>query len=92
MNLDLSVTSMSHQLLKALSPAPFDDLCADLDDGSYRYYSLDQFRRLYNDAVESMRAYEELAGTLELQLELCRDRNSELEHSLMEYADMVNCP
>ena len=60
----LSVTKMNHVLLDSLSDAPFDDLAATDFSGNIELYSFDSFRRLYNDAVESMLSYR-LAESLE---------------------------
>ena len=86
--IDMSVTSMSHQIISSLSGDAFDDLCALACDGSCCLYSFDQFRRLYNDAVESMQAYKDLSARLMIQLEEARDCNNELQQCLMEYADI----
>ena len=84
---DISVTSMSHHPLSSLSSAAFDDLCAEAYDGSSFYCSFDQFRRLYNDAVESMLAYKDIAQSLDCELEEARSHIAKLENALREFAD-----
>ena len=56
-----SLTNMNHVIIEELSPAPFDELALRLHSGEYQFLSYDMFRRLYNDAVESMQAYRKLA-------------------------------
>lgn len=84
---NMSLTNMSHKLIDTLSAAPFDDLFTENQDGSADTYSFDQFRRLYNDAVESMNAYKLLASTLDYELEDSRKHCNELYNTLMEFTD-----
>ena len=84
---NMSVTSMSHKFITDLLIDPFDGLCAVDNEGCFENYSLDQFRRLYNDALESMLAYRQVAQDLENDLETLRRHNSKLEQSLREFAE-----
>ena len=80
---DTSVTSMQHHLLQELESLPFDDdLLAVGFDSSTEVYSLDEFRRLYNDAVESMHHYRYL---LSRQMEETEKAYLEAKH----YADLL---
>ena len=79
-----SVTSLKHHLLASLGPAPFADLCATDHHENTELYSFDVFRRLYNDAVESMLYYQKLAQTSQEQADAYSHRCQELEYRLME--------
>ena len=83
----LSVTEMKHALLETLENAPFSDLAAITYDGKYLGFSYDQFRRLYNDAVESMRAYRDLASKYEHDYEEELHRSARLEQCLRELTE-----
>ena len=84
---DISVTSLTHRVLADLAPAPFHDLCAtDYTDGC-EFYSYDTFRRLYNDAVESMLHYKDLAEKNRMEADDLFSRCHELECCIMELAD-----
>lgn len=84
---NMSLTKMSHKLIDTLSAAPFDDLFAEYKDGTTDTFSFDQFRRLYNDAVESMNAYRLIAGTLDYELEDLQKHCDGLNVALMDYAE-----
>ncbi len=86
-HLDLSITTMEHHILSRLEPAPFDDLHAEGMDGTSFYGSLNTFRRLYNDAVETAEAYRSLSKHLEDELEEYRNRCNELEQTIRELTD-----
>ena len=58
---NVSITSMHHTTLTDISYFLDDTLAASGSDGSFETYTLESFRRLYNDAVESMNAYHTLA-------------------------------
>ena len=53
-------------------------------DGESECYSLDLFRRLYNDAVESMRGYQALASEHAREVEKYRMECDRLEGCLHE--------
>lgn len=83
---DISVTSLTHRVLAGLAPAPFHDLCAtDYTDGC-EFYSYDTFRRLYNDAVESMLHYKCLAEKNRMETDDLASRCHELECCIRELA------
>lgn len=86
-NQNISVTSMEHRLLSSLGSAPFDDLFSEDFKGDTQYYSFDAFRRLYNDAVESMNCYRSLVSTLEEERDAYISRCSELEDALRELSE-----
>ena len=79
---NISVTSMEHRLLSSLGTAPFDDLFAEDFNGDVQCYSFDAFRRLYNDAVESLICYRSLVSALEEERNFYYSRCNELEDSL----------
>lgn len=81
---NVSITQLQHHALAALEPAPFYDLCATDHHGNSEFYSYDIFRRLYNDAVESMRHYKRTAESNHLEIDDLRARCHELECRLME--------
>ena len=81
-----SVTALEHRILATLEPAPFSDLCAEDYHGNTEFYSFDVFRRLYNDAVESMQFYEQLAEGYCNAADMYRAQCENLEKHLMEYA------
>ena len=86
---DISVTSMKHTVLSGLESVPLKDLgnlCAVDLHGGARFYSFDSFRRLYNDAVESMDAYRRLLASAEEERDFYASRCSELEAALREMA------
>ena len=85
---DPSVTSMKHHVLKALEPSPFFELCVDGFDGSSAHYTYDEFRRLYNDAVESMMHYRYLLSKAKDELEESRNEANNYYLALMEQADL----
>ena len=59
---NVSITSMHHTTLTDISYWFSDDMIAvSGSDDSFQTCTLDTFRRLYNDAVESMNAYHTLA-------------------------------
>lgn len=76
---NISVTSMHHTTLTELDFFLSDTLCARGSDGSFRTYSPDAFRRLYNDAVECMKSYRAMA-------ELYSDK---AEHYQQLYEDVM---
>ena len=84
---NMSLTNMSHKLIDTLSSGAFDDLFTENMDGSTDNYSFDQFRRLYNDAVESMNSYKLIACTLDHELENSRKHSDELYNSLLEFTE-----
>lgn len=58
----LSITNMKHKIIASLEPVPFDDeLRLSFYDDDPVFCPFDSFRRLYNDAVESMQGYKDLA-------------------------------
>ena len=81
---NVSVTQLQHHTLAALEPAPFFDLCAIDYHGNNEFYSYDIFRRLYNDAVESMLHYKRTAEISHLEIDSLRAHCHELECRLME--------
>ncbi len=80
----LSVTGFEHRLLESLEESPFGGLYAVGYDGESECYSLDLFRRLYNDAVESMRGYQALASEYAREAEKYRMECDRLEGCLHE--------
>ena len=83
---DSSVTSMQHHLLQELEILPFDDeLLAMGFDSSSEVYSLDEFRRLYNDAVESMHHYQYLLSRQKDETERMRQEAKHYEDLLEEH-------
>ena len=82
-----SITSMQHAILKELESAPFDELALLTESGDRKFISYDLFRRLYNDAVESMNSYMKLADDYRLKYEEEASRNSMLEQDLMELSE-----
>jgi hypothetical protein len=78
---------MKHCLLERLDPTPFNDLCVTDFHGNTYYLCLDAFRRLYNDALESMNCYEQFAETCRLEAEKLRQRCERLEDRLMELSE-----
>ena len=84
---NVSVTNLAHRTLACLEAAPFSDLCATDRQGRSEYYSFDVFRRLYNDAVESMLHYKKLAEDCRTEAEGLSLRCRELECQLMELTD-----
>lgn len=58
---NISLTSMHHTTLTDLSYYLDDNISVTGSDGSFETYTSDSFRRLYNDAVESMNTYRTLA-------------------------------
>ena len=83
-DLNISVTSMEHRLISVLDSAPFDDILTEDYQGDVQYYSFDAFRRLYNDAVESMNCYRNVVSSLEKERDLYFSRCSELEDIIRE--------
>ena len=79
---NVSITSMHHTTLTDLSYFLDDTLAASGSDNSFETYTLETFRRLYNDAVESMNAYRALAesyrGKAEHYQKLYDDKMHEL--------------
>ena len=84
---NISVTSMEHRLLSSLGSAPFDDLFAEDFKGDMQFYSFDAFRRLYNDAVESLNCYRSLVSSLEEERDIYISKCSELEDYLRELTE-----
>ena len=84
---DISVTALTHHVLARLEAAPFHDLCATDYHGNCEFYSYDTFRRLYNDAVESMLHYKVLAEKNRLEADDLVSRCHELECCIRELAD-----
>ena len=80
----LSVTNLTHHLLETLEESPFGGLHAVSYDGGSDFYDLDLFRRLYNDAVESMHSYQSLAAALDREAEKYRLECDRLEGCLHE--------
>ena len=85
-----SVTDLQHCILATLEPAPFTDLHVEDYQGNSGYYSFDIFRRLYNDAVESMQFYKRLAEDYCNTADMYRAQCENLEHHLMEL-DQESC-
>ena len=85
---NVSVTHLTHHPLAALDPSPFHDLCATDYQGGCEFYSYDVFRRLYNDAVESMLHYKHIAETNCQEINVLHAHCHELECCLMELADV----
>ena len=86
-NPNLSVTNLTHHLLETLEESPFGGLYAVGYDGKSECYDLDLFRRLYNDAVESMHGYQALAATLGREADIYRLECDRLENCLREICD-----
>ena len=84
---DISVTSLTHHVLADLKPAPFDDLCATDYHGASKFYSYNTFRRLYNDAVESMLHYKSLAEKNRLEADDLASRCHDLECCIRELTE-----
>ena len=82
-----SITCLKHQILVSLEPAPFHDLCAAGSLGDTEFYSFDVFRRLYNDAVESMLYYKKLAESNRSEVDSLLAHCQKLEIALMEQSD-----
>jgi len=80
----LSVTGFEHRVLETLEESPFGGLYAASYDGKSECYDLDLFRRLYNDAVESMRGYQALAAEYTRETEKYRLECDRLENCLRE--------
>ena len=78
---------LKHRILISLDPAPFEDLCAADLQGGTEFYSFDVFRRLYNDAVESMLYYRKLAQANRSEADALHVRCQKLECALMELTD-----
>ena len=84
----VSVTSLQHHILASLEASPFYDLYAvDYNDNS-EFYSFDTFRRLYNDAVESMLHYRLIALEQYSEISELHSRCHELECSIRELSDI----
>ena len=73
--LDSSVTTMQHHLLSDLGYFLEDTIAATGFDGSFETYTLDEFRRLYNDAVECRNYYRHL-------LDIAIAENKSLQHKV----------
>ena len=82
-----SITSMKHVLIKELAPAPFEELVIYTDAGEHHLLTYDMFRRLYNDAVDSMISYRTLAEDYLQKYEAETARCNMLEQSLMELSE-----
>ena len=82
-----SITNMNHVIIEELSPAPFDELALRLHSGEYQFLSYDMFRRLYNDAVESMQAYRKLAEDYQKKYVTEHEYADRLQQSLIELSD-----
>ena len=79
---DITVTSMKHCLIKELVPAPFDDLVAKGYDGTISFLSFDSFRRLYNDALESLQQALRIISELESERDQLSEYCASLEDSI----------
>lgn len=80
---DITVTSMEHRLIKELSPASFDDgLAAEGYDGNIIFLSYDSFRRLYNDALESIQQALRIISELEDERNKLSEYCASLEDSI----------
>lgn len=73
-----SITEMHHTRLSNLAPFLGDTLGATGEDDTFEAYSYEDFRRLYNDAVETMQYYWMLAQHYHEEYEHFRDRYYEL--------------
>ena len=82
-----SITTMQHSIIRELEPAPFDELTFLTDSGDRKFISYDMFRRLYNDAVETMNSNMKLADDCHHKYESELSRNSMLEQRLMELSE-----
>lgn len=82
-----SITNLNHGIIDELSPAPFDELALRLHSGEYQFLSYDMFRRLYNDAVESMQAYRKLAEDYQQKYVAEHEYADRLQQSLIELSD-----
>ena len=82
-----TITGMNHVIIDDLSPAPFDELSLHLHSGEYQFLSYDMFRRLYNDAVESMQAYKKLAEDYQQKYITEHEYADSLQQSLIELSD-----
>lgn len=79
-----SITDLKHHLLKTLENGLSEDLYSEGYDGEYNSYSLDTFRRLYNDALESMYCYRILSDVYRREADEYRQRCDELENCIRE--------
>ena len=86
-NPKVSVTSMQHRLLYSMDAAPFDDIVTEDHQGHTEYYTFDSFRRLYNDAVESMNSYRRMLGFVSDERDFYRNRCHDLEDQLRELSE-----
>lgn len=87
-----SVTSLQHQILARLQLGPFEDLCAEDYEGNLELYSTDLFRRLYNDAVESMLYYRQLAEKYSDEADSFREQCEALEQRLLDLTEEGELP
>lgn len=69
---DLSLTSMDHAFLQGLELLPFDMIRVSGHVGTYKIYTLEEFRQLYNDALETILAYHKAAIHYRLATEIYR--------------------
>ena len=83
---DFSITALHHSILDRLEPAPFGGLYAVGHEGHDSFYTLDTFRRLYNDAVESIRCYKRLADDVGHEAGMYRQQCHCLEAQLLEFS------
>ena len=84
---DSSVTSMQHHLLCDLDFFLENTVAATAFDGSFETYALDEFRRLYNDAVECRNYYRHLLDVAISETDALQERITLLDDQLMQLSD-----
>lgn len=81
---DITVTSMEHHIIKELGPAPLGDLMSKAYDGNTSFHSYDAFRRLYNDALESLQETLRIISSLEAERNRLSEYCTFLENAIYE--------
>ena len=84
---DSSVTRMQHRLLCDLDFFLENTVAATGFDDSFETYTLDEFRRLYNDAVECRNYYRHLLDVAISETDALQERIAFLEDQLMQLTD-----
>ena len=84
---DSSVTRMQHRLLCDLDFFLENTVAATGFDDSFETYTLDEFRRLYNDAVECRNYYRNLLDAAASETDVLKERIAFLEDQLMKHSD-----
>ena len=85
-----SITGMSHTIISNLSSAPFDEIAIKTQSGDHHFLSYDMFKRLYNEAVESMNANMRIAEDYRQKYEAEHDYACRLEASLIELTETAD--